>query len=72
VTDDDAWETVRRALIEPSADVRDMASFCMQLYVALLEQGFTETQAELLLGQTIYAAVASCKNDGGGGINDDQ
>jgi hypothetical protein len=36
-----------------------MASFCYQLYVALQEQGFTESQALSVLGQTIQGAVGA-------------
>jgi hypothetical protein len=36
-----------------------MASFCQQLYVALCAQGFSETQALIVVGQTVDSAMRS-------------
>lgn len=41
--------------IEPSADLRLMASAFMQMYVALTHEGFTENQALKIIGQVIAA-----------------
>lgn len=43
--------------VEPSADIRGMASFCRQLFVALREQQFTEDQALLIIGRTVQGAA---------------
>jgi hypothetical protein len=40
---------------EPSADLRAAASGLFELYVALTDQGFTEQQALVVLGQVIAA-----------------
>jgi hypothetical protein len=56
VTDQD--RSTRRH-VEPSADIRIMSSFCYQLFVALKAEGFTESQALLILGQTIQGATAA-------------
>jgi hypothetical protein len=39
--------------VEPSADVRGMAGFCRQLYVALLDQQFASDQALDLVGRAV-------------------
>jgi hypothetical protein len=40
---------------EPSADLRQAAPGLFELYVALTDQGFTERQALVALGQVIAA-----------------
>jgi hypothetical protein len=47
-----------RPKMEPNADVRSIANTLRQMYVALLDEGFTEQQALVLLGQTISASIA--------------
>lgn len=42
---------------EPSADLREFASFIRQMHVALVGQGFTEQQALVIVGQTIAAQM---------------
>lgn len=42
--------------VEPSADMREMANHCRQMYLALVEQGFTEDEALRLLSVTLSAA----------------
>ncbi len=39
--------------IEPSADLRQMASAMRQAYIALTSEGFTEQQALIIIGQII-------------------
>lgn len=46
-----------QARTEPSADIRLMASFLYQLFVALTEQGFSESQALTVVGDTISTAI---------------
>lgn len=48
---------------EPSADLRQLASFCRQTFVALLAEGFTEPQALVIVGQIIRAGIAGQKGD---------
>lgn len=48
-----------RAPIEPSADLRHMASTLRQTYIALTAEGFTETEALLIIGQ-----ILSCNRPG--------
>ncbi len=48
---------VRRPATEPSADLRQMASFLRQMYVALINEGFTEREAVAVLGTVIAAHV---------------
>lgn len=43
--------------IEPSADLRQFASFFRQMYVALLEEGFDDRQALTIIGQTLAAQL---------------
>lgn len=38
---------------EPHADIRQMAGTFWQMYVALTEQGFTEAQAIILVGNML-------------------
>lgn len=38
---------------EPSADLRQMASFLRQTYVALVAEGFTITEALTIIGSII-------------------
>jgi hypothetical protein len=44
--------------IEPSADIRKMAGFCRQFYVALVAQGFTDDQSLELVGDAVRGATA--------------
>lgn len=61
---EDSWEAMNLVPVEPSADIRNMASFCRQLYVALIEQGFSTLQAQQLVGQLIHgAAIATTDTD---------
>lgn len=48
------------AKTEPSADLRQAASALWQMYVALIEEGFTDHQALVVIGQVLAA------NAGGG------
>lgn len=41
--------------VEPSADLRQMASILFQTFVALEAEGFTESQALALVGSLIAA-----------------
>lgn len=41
--------------VEPSADLRAFASIMRQMFVALVDQGFTEQQALTIIGQAIVA-----------------
>ena len=43
--------------VEPSADLREVASFWRQTYVALINEGFTEREAVAILGHIIAAAI---------------
>jgi hypothetical protein len=45
---------------EPSADLRNLASMLYQTFIALTNEGFTEQQALVIIGQLLYA------NSGGG------
>lgn len=40
---------------EPAADLRQMASFLWQTFVALRDEGFSESQALVLIGQMLAA-----------------
>jgi hypothetical protein len=42
---------------EPSADLRAMASFCWQTFVALKSEGFTEAQALTIVGELLRATI---------------
>lgn len=42
--------------IEPSADQRTWAKTIFAMYVALVEEGFTEQQALVIVGQLLIAA----------------
>lgn len=42
-----------RPPIEPSADLRQAAKGLREMYVALIEEGFTETQALVIIGQMV-------------------
>lgn len=44
--------------IEPSADLRQIASTLMQMYVALTNEGFSERQALAIIGQCIASSTA--------------
>lgn len=41
--------------IEPSADLRELASALRQTYVALTQEGFDERQALIIIGQILAA-----------------
>lgn len=41
--------------VEPSADLRVLASTLRQMFVALTMEGFTEQQALIIIGQCIAA-----------------
>ena len=40
---------------EPAADLREMAAALYGMFVALVDQGFTEQQALVIIGQVIAA-----------------
>lgn len=46
--------TGRQYPIQPTEDMRVAAISCRQLYTALTEEGFTEYQALVILGQLIF------------------
>ncbi len=54
---DDGNDDVAR--VEPSADIRGMAGFCRQFYVALLEQRFTQDQALEVVARAVQGAMAN-------------
>lgn len=41
--------------IEPAADLREMASILRQTFIALKQEGFTEQQALIIIGQLLAA-----------------
>lgn len=43
--------------VEPSADMRVMASQLRQMYVALVSEGFTVIEAMTMISQVIAASV---------------
>jgi hypothetical protein len=45
--------------IEPSADLRALAQGLRQMYLALVEEGFTQTEALVVIGQIIAANTQS-------------
>jgi hypothetical protein len=42
---------------EPSADLRQAASAVRQMFVALTNEGFTEQQALVIVGQVLSASI---------------
>lgn len=46
---------MNRAKREPSADIRQAASAMHEIFTALTDEGFTETQALVILGQMLAA-----------------
>jgi len=44
---------VNDAPLEPSADHREFAYMCRQMFIALVSQGFTEAQALAVIGHMI-------------------
>lgn len=48
--------------VEPSADLRVMSAFLYQLYVALLERGFTDAQALTLVCHMLEVVVRDGDN----------
>jgi len=47
--------------IEPSADAREFAGACFQIYTALTLEGFSEQQALVIIGQMIAANQGGSK-----------
>ncbi|AHH98351.1 hypothetical protein [Kutzneria albida] len=47
--------------IEPSADLRKLASVLRQTYIALIAEGFTEHQALVIIGQILAAQSGGAK-----------
>lgn len=45
--------------IEPNAELRSLAKFQFQMFVALRQEGFTEQQALTIIGQYIAASAIS-------------
>ena len=41
--------------IEPSADLRQLASILRQTYLALVQEGFTQQEALTIIGQILAA-----------------
>jgi hypothetical protein len=41
--------------IEPNADIRVFAKTMQQMFVALVQEGFTERQALIIIGQILAA-----------------
>lgn len=41
--------------IEPAADLRQLASMLRQTFLALTQEGFTEQQALIIIGQILAA-----------------
>jgi hypothetical protein len=50
--------------IEPSADTRVFAKQLRQLYLALLDEGFSEAQTMSMLGQMMTAAAQQKRTEG--------
>jgi hypothetical protein len=42
---------------EPSADLRELASMLRQTYIALTNEGFTESQALTIIGEIIGSTM---------------
>lgn len=53
-----------RPKTEPSADLRTLAATCWQTFIALRDEGFTDTQALTIIGQMLIAARGSGSSDG--------
>lgn len=49
---------------EPSADMREFASNMRQMFVALVQEGFTEPQATHMVGVVISATLHRAKPGG--------
>lgn len=49
--------------MEPSADLRQTANHLRQTFVALVQEGFTEQQALVIIGQILSAAIALRRDD---------
>jgi hypothetical protein len=47
--------------VEPNAQMRDLANSLRQLYIALVEQGFTEAEAFQIVGVTVAASLGGAK-----------
>ena len=43
--------------MEPAADLRQSANMMRQVYIALVDEGFSEQQALVILGQMLSAAI---------------
>lgn len=52
-----------RPPVEPSADLRQFASGVRQMYVALINEGFTERQALAVIGTALAASINSSGGD---------
>ncbi|MCX5066664.1 hypothetical protein OOJ91_12320 [Micromonospora lupini] len=48
-----------RPPVEPSADLRQFASGVRQMFVALVNEGFTERQALAVIGTALAATINS-------------
>lgn len=44
-------------MIEPTADMRVFAASMMQMYQALIQAGFSESQAMGIIGTTLAASI---------------
>lgn len=49
--------------VEPNADMRVFASHIRQMFIALIQEGFTETQALIICGNVISAGMRNNKDD---------
>lgn len=49
--------------VEPSADLRQLASMLHQTYVALIAEGFNESQALTIIGKILAASVGNTKEE---------
>ena len=47
---------------EPAADLRQMANFCWQTFVALTSEGFNEQQALAIIGQMIRGSIGGASD----------
>lgn len=44
---------------EPAADLRQFAKVCREMFLALMEEGFTETQALQILGVFVAGSIGN-------------
>lgn len=47
------WNLVKRDSYEPTAEARVMAAACFNIYMALIKEGFSETQALQIISTMI-------------------